>query len=41
MYQSSVLTVLSLGFILAAVIVLFWLAIAAIRALNIYIRKNR
>lgn len=37
----SVLVVVYLVVLLAAFVILFWLAITAIRALNIYIRKNR
>ncbi|MET4705830.1 hypothetical protein [Frigoribacterium sp. UYMn621] len=41
MIQFSFLVVLYFVVIAAAVVVLFWLAITAIRALNVYIRKNR
>ena len=37
----SFLAIANLIFVLAAAVILFWLAITAIRALNVYIRKNR
>lgn len=37
----NVFSVVYLVMALAAVVILFWLAITAIRALNVYIAKNR
>ncbi|MDH6235608.1 hypothetical protein [Cryobacterium sp. CG_9.6] len=41
MFQYNAFVTVSLIAALAAVVVLFWLAITAIRALNVYIAKNR
>ena len=41
MFQFNAFVTVYLIAALAAVVVLFWLAITAIRALNVYIAKNR